>query len=149
MTLYTNGETVWTYEQMRDVEFPAEIEGVDMDQFIGGELSFEDWLAESLNTGIYKKVDEESLGRGRSESGRTATGSALSWPRNLATTQRVWRPRTLPGIAKRSLSARPERKAGERDGWGPYGYKWRQWDRLKDERRRREIETQGRASVAD
>jgi hypothetical protein len=38
---------------------PAEIEGVDMDQFIGGELSFEDWLAESLNTGIYRKVDEE------------------------------------------------------------------------------------------
>jgi len=59
MTLYTNGKTVWAYEQMRDVVFPAEIEGVDMDQFIGGELSFEDWLAESLNTGIYRKVDEE------------------------------------------------------------------------------------------
>jgi len=69
MTLYTNGETVWTYEQMRDVVFPAAIEGVEMDQFIGGELSFEDWLAESLNTGIYRKVDEERLGRGRSESG--------------------------------------------------------------------------------
>jgi hypothetical protein len=48
MTLYTNGETVWTYEQMRDVVFPAEIEGVDMD---------------------HRKVDEERLGRGRSESG--------------------------------------------------------------------------------
>ena len=48
---------------------PAEIEGVDMDQFIDGELTFEDWLAESINTGIYKKVDEERLGRGRSESG--------------------------------------------------------------------------------
>ena len=70
MTLYTNGETVWTFEQMRDVVFPAEIEGVDMDQFIGGELSVADWLAESLNTGIYKKVDEEGLGHGRSESGR-------------------------------------------------------------------------------
>ena len=70
MTLYTNGETVWTFEQMRDVVFPAEIEGVDMDQFIGGELSFEDWLAESLNTVIYKKVDEERLGHRRSESGR-------------------------------------------------------------------------------
>jgi hypothetical protein len=70
MTLYTNGETFWTYAQMRDVVFPAEIDGLDMDQFIGGELSFEDWLAESLlNTGIYKKVDEERLGRGRSESG--------------------------------------------------------------------------------
>ena len=34
MTLYTNGETVWTYEQMRDEVFPAEIEGVDMDQFM-------------------------------------------------------------------------------------------------------------------
>ena len=60
MTLYTNCETVWTYEQMRDEVFPAEIDGLDMDQFIGGELSFEDWLAESVNTGIYKKVDEES-----------------------------------------------------------------------------------------
>lgn len=36
----------------------AEIKGVDRDQFIGGELSFEDWLAESFNTGIYRKVDE-------------------------------------------------------------------------------------------
>jgi hypothetical protein len=54
MTLYTNGEASWTYEQMRDVVFPGEIEGVDPDQFIGGEMSFEDWLAESLNTGIYR-----------------------------------------------------------------------------------------------
>lgn len=28
---------------MRDVVFPAQTEGVDMDQFIGGELSFDDW----------------------------------------------------------------------------------------------------------
>ena len=55
-------------------------------------------------------------------------------------------PRTLPGIANRSLSARPERKP---DGWGPGGYKWRQWDHLNEERRRTEIEAQGRASVAD
>ena len=40
-------------------------------------------------------------------------------------------------------------EAGERDGWEPGGYKWRQWDHLKEERRRTEIETQGRASVAD
>ena len=40
-------------------------------------------------------------------------------------------------------------EAGERDGWGPGGYKWRQWDHLKVERRRTEIETQRRASVAD
>jgi hypothetical protein len=40
-------------------------------------------------------------------------------------------------------------EAGERDGWGRGGYKWRQWDHLKEERRRTEIETQGRASVAD
>jgi hypothetical protein len=59
MALCTNGETVWTYEQMRHEVFPAEIEGVDMDQFIGGELNFEDWLAESLNSGIYRKVGEE------------------------------------------------------------------------------------------
>jgi hypothetical protein len=35
------------------------------------------------------------------------------------------------------------------DGWGPGGYKWRQWDHLKEERRRTEIESRGRASVAD
>jgi hypothetical protein len=40
-------------------------------------------------------------------------------------------------------------QAGERDGWGPGGYRWRQWDHLKEERRRTEIETKGRASVAD
>jgi hypothetical protein len=39
--------------------------------------------------------------------------------------------------------------AGERNGWGPGGYKWRQWDHLKEGRRRTEIERQGRASVAD
>ena len=59
MTLYTNGEIVWTSEQMRGEVFPAEIEGVDMDQFIGGELSFQNWLAESINTGIYNKVHDE------------------------------------------------------------------------------------------
>ena len=48
-------------------------------------------------------------------------------------------------IAKRK--AREE--AGIRDGWAPGGYKWRQWDHLKEERRRTEIERQGRASVAD
>ena len=40
-------------------------------------------------------------------------------------------------------------EAGERDGWSPGGYKWRQWDHLREERRRTEIETHGRASVAD
>lgn len=44
---------------MRDVVFPAQIDGPDMEQFIGGELSFEDWLAESFNSGIYRKVAEE------------------------------------------------------------------------------------------
>ena len=39
--------------------------------------------------------------------------------------------------------------AGERDGWGPDGYKWRQWDHLREEKRRSEMEAQGRASVAD
>ena len=39
--------------------------------------------------------------------------------------------------------------AGERDGWAPGGYKWRQWDHLNEERRRTANETQGRASVAD
>ena len=40
-------------------------------------------------------------------------------------------------------------EAGKCDGWGSGGYKWRQWDHLKEERRRTEVETQGRASVAD
>ena len=40
-------------------------------------------------------------------------------------------------------------EAGERDGWGPDGYKWRQWDQLREEKRRSEMEAQGRASVAD
>jgi len=40
-------------------------------------------------------------------------------------------------------------EAGKCDGWGSGGYKWRQWDHLKEERRRTEIEAQGRASVAD
>jgi hypothetical protein len=57
VTRYTNDKSVWTYEQMRDEVFPAEIEGVDMDQFIGGELTFVDWITESLNLGIYRKVD--------------------------------------------------------------------------------------------
>jgi len=33
-----------------------------------------------------------------------------SWPRGWVSTPRVWRPRTSPGIASRSYSARPERK---------------------------------------
>ena len=40
-------------------------------------------------------------------------------------------------------------EAGQRDGWGPGGYRRRQWDHLKEERRRTDIETQARASVAD
>ena len=40
-------------------------------------------------------------------------------------------------------------EAGERDGWGPNGYKWRQWDHLREEKRLSEMEAQGRASVAD
>ena len=40
-------------------------------------------------------------------------------------------------------------EAGERDGCGPGDYKWRQWDHLREEKRRSEMEPQGRASVAD
>ena len=39
--------------------------------------------------------------------------------------------------------------AGERDGWGPGGYKWRRWDHLKEERGRADVEARGRADVAD
>ena len=62
-------------------------------------------------------------------------------------------PRPSPEDVARYREQIAERKAreeaGERDGWAPGGYKWRQWDHLKEERRRTEIETQGRASVAD
>ena len=55
-----------------------------------------------------------------------------------------------PARYREQIAERKAREeAGERDGWGPGGYKWRQWDHLKEERRRTEIETQGRASVAD
>jgi hypothetical protein len=47
-------------------------------------------------------------------------------------------------IAKRTARQDP----GERDDWAPGGYRWRQWDHLREERRRTEIETQGRASEA-
>ena len=40
-------------------------------------------------------------------------------------------------------------EAGERDGWGPGGYKWRKWDHLKEEKRRADVEARGRADVAD
>ena len=64
------------------------------------------------------------------------------------------RPRSNPyNKSLYSFRGLPERKArgeaGERHGWGPGGYKWRQWGHLKEDRRRTEIETQGRASVAD
>ncbi len=114
MTLYTNGETVWTYEQMRDEVFPAEIKGVDMDQFIGGELSFEDWLAEGL--GFY--------------------------PASLA-------PADIARYREQIAERKARVEAGERDGWGPGGYKWRQWNHLKEEKRRAEVEARGRADVAD
>ena len=40
-------------------------------------------------------------------------------------------------------------EAGERDVWGPGGYKWRQWNHLKIEKERTEAEARGRAAVAD
>ena len=40
-------------------------------------------------------------------------------------------------------------EAGQRDGWGPGGYKWRRWDHLKEERGRADVEARGRADVAD
>ena len=55
-----------------------------------------------------------------------------------------------PARYREQIAERKAREeAGERDGWGPGGYKWRQWDHLKEDRRRTEIETQGRTSVAD
>ena len=53
---YSDGESTWTVEQLRDEVFPAQIAGIDKDHFPGGGLSFENWLAESCGTGIYKKI---------------------------------------------------------------------------------------------
>jgi hypothetical protein len=39
------------------------------------------------------------------------------------------------------------KKAGERDDWGPNGY--RKWDHLREQKRRAEVEARGRAEVAD
>jgi hypothetical protein len=73
-TRYTNGTTVWTYEQMRNEVFPTQIDGRDREQFIGGELTFEDWLAESCNVGTYRKVDVVEY---RDEGGNVFTDEAL------------------------------------------------------------------------
>jgi hypothetical protein len=47
VTQYTDGNTRWTYDQMREQVFP------DLDR---GDLSFEDWLAESTNAGTFKPI---------------------------------------------------------------------------------------------
>jgi hypothetical protein len=48
-------------------------------------------------------------------------------------------------IAERKARA----DAGERDGWGRGGYKWRQWDHLRENKRRAEVAARRRAEVAD
>ena len=58
-------------------------------------------------------------------------------------------PEDVARYRKQIAERKAREDAGERDGWGSGGYKWRKWDHLKEERRRTEIETQGRASVAD
>ena len=58
-------------------------------------------------------------------------------------------PEDVAGYREQIAERKAREDAGERDGWGLGGYKWRQWNHLKEERRRTEIETQGRASVAD
>ncbi|OBB45428.1 hypothetical protein [Mycobacterium sp. 852002-51961_SCH5331710] len=47
-TRYSDGKSLWTYGQMRDEVFPAKSDR---------QLTYEDWLAASLNTGAYTKVD--------------------------------------------------------------------------------------------
>ncbi len=148
MTLYTNGEAVWTFAQMRDVVFPAEIEGVGHGPVHRRRVELRGLARRVANTGIYKKVDEESLAvadpsREASKRLRAELAKELGYyPPSLAAEDVA---RYREQIAGRKARA----ESGERDGWAPGGYKWRQWDHLKEERRRTEIETQGRASVAD
>ena len=72
----------------------------------------------------------------------------LNSPRAWGISQRASAPRTALGITKQIAERKAREEAGERDGWGPDGYKWRQWDHLREEKRRSEMEAQGRASVA-
>ena len=58
-------------------------------------------------------------------------------------------PGHVAGYREQIAERKARQEVGELDGWGPGGYRWRQWDHLKEERRRTEIETRGRASVAD
>ena len=58
-------------------------------------------------------------------------------------------PKDIARYREQIAERKAREEAGERDGWGPGGYKWRQWDHLREEKRRPEIEAQGRASVAD
>ena len=60
-------------------------------------------------------------------------------------------PRDVARYREHIAERKTREEAGERDGWGLGGYKWRQWAHLKGiERRRTDIETQGtRLSVAD
>ena len=58
-------------------------------------------------------------------------------------------PEDVARYRKQIAERKAREDAGERDGWGSGGYKWRKWDHLREERRRTDIETQRRASVAD
>ena len=58
-------------------------------------------------------------------------------------------PEDIARYREQIAQGKARQDAGERDGWAPGGHEWRQWDHLKEERRRTEIETQGRASVGD
>lgn len=56
VTRYANDKSMWTYEQLRDAVFPARVDDADTGSS-GGHLKFDDWLAESLKVGTYRKVD--------------------------------------------------------------------------------------------
>ena len=58
-------------------------------------------------------------------------------------------PRTSPRYRDQIAQRKAREEAGEPDGWGPGGYKWRQWDHLREEKRGAEVERRGRAEVAD
>lgn len=53
---YSDGESLWTYEQLRDRVLPQGIEGEDAAQFVGDDSTFEAWIAESLIVGTVKEV---------------------------------------------------------------------------------------------
>jgi hypothetical protein len=143
----TDTGEVLSKDELRQ-RLPAELDARDAETRAANcNGTVDDLIADSVLVGIYERVGEgeaEQVSRGEQDKRlRAELAQGLGYfPASLASEDVA---RYREQIAERK--AREE--AGERDGSGPGGYMWRKWDHLKEERRRTEVETQGRASVAD